>query len=69
MTRSMSSLADDKIFNSEFSIALYLLPVLYAGVGTNLISHVLISHLKGAEQAFDEEHVKAKRHFMAHLDS
>ena len=71
MTSSMPSLANDKIFRSEFSIALYLLPVLYAGVGTNLISHVLISHLKGAEQAFDKEKEAAakKAHFEAHQGS
>lgn len=71
ITKSMPSLADDKIFNSEYSIALYLLPVLYAGVGTNMISHILISHLKGAEQAFDQEQENAtiKAHFQAHLES
>ena len=71
MTSSMPVLADDKIFNSEFSIALYLLPVLYAGVGTNMISHILISHLKGAEKAFDRDKVNAakKPHFEAHQES
>jgi hypothetical protein len=71
MTSAMPSMADDKIFNSEFSIALYLLPVLYAGVGTNLISHILISHLKGAEQAFDQEQGNATKRtqFAAHQES
>jgi len=70
MTSSMPSLADDKIFKSEFSIALYLLPVLYAGVGTNMISHILISHLTGAEQAFDRAKANEmkKAHFKAPLD-
>jgi hypothetical protein len=71
ITKAMPSLADDKIFNSEYSIALYLLPVLYAGVGTNMISHILISHLKGAEQAFDLERENAakKAQFEAHRES
>ena len=71
ITRAMPSLADDKIFNSEYSIALYLLPVLYAGVGTNMISHILISHLKGAEQAFEEDKESAaiKAQFEAHRES
>jgi hypothetical protein len=47
---------DDRIFNSEMSAALYLLPALYAGTGINLVSHVLISHLVDAEKKFDREH-------------
>jgi hypothetical protein len=48
------SLADDGVFVSEFSVALYLLPVVFAGLGVNMVSHVLIEHLKKAEQRFDE---------------
>ena len=47
------ALFDDRIFASETSVALYLLPVIFAGIGVNVISHVLISHLIGAERAFD----------------
>ena len=49
------SIADDKIFLSELTLALYLLPLLFAGVGINMISHVLIEHLAEAEKKFDEE--------------
>ena len=48
------SLADDLVFGSEFSLALYLLPVLSASVGCNLISHVLITHLRVAERSHDK---------------
>ncbi|HNG51566.1 MAG TPA: hypothetical protein PLP08_18395, partial [Plasticicumulans sp.] len=36
------SLADDKLFVSELSMALYLLPLTFGGIGVNLISHVLL---------------------------
>jgi hypothetical protein len=56
------SLADDRIFLSEVTLALYLLPLLFAGIGINMISHVLIEHLADAERKFDEEHPhKARR--------
>ena len=44
-----SSLADDAVFVSEVSIALYLLPAMFGGLGINIISHVLVSHLVEAE--------------------
>lgn len=50
------SALDDAIFNSEISVALYLLPALFAGVGINVISHILISHLSEAEARFTREH-------------
>ncbi|MGH9645500.1 MAG: hypothetical protein ACRD4E_01675 [Bryobacteraceae bacterium] len=40
------SLLDDKIFASEFSLALYLLPLLTAGLGINLLSDLLLAHLR-----------------------
>lgn len=49
------SLLDDKLFSSELSVALYILPVVFAGIGVNLVSHVLIAHLTEAEQKFDQE--------------
>jgi len=52
---SLSSI-DDMFFTHEFSVALYLLPLLFAGVGVNMISHVLITHLIDAEKRFDREH-------------
>jgi hypothetical protein len=56
MAKSSPSLYDDMLFSSEVSVALYLLPLLFAGVGMNIISHVLISHLSDAESRFDREH-------------
>jgi len=50
------SLADDKLFVSELSMALYLLPLTFGGIGVNLISHVLLRHLTEAEGRFDREH-------------
>lgn len=47
---------DDRMFASEVSIGLYLLPALFAGIGINMVSHVLIYHLTAAEQRFDENH-------------
>jgi len=50
------SLADDLVFVSEVSVALYLLPAMFGGVGINLVSHVLINHLHDAERKFKDEH-------------
>lgn len=55
-SRQTASLADDAMFVSEISLALYLLPALFAGIGVNLVSHVLIRHLTDAEQRFEREH-------------
>ena len=46
----------DAVFVSEVRLALFLLPALFAGVGINLISHVLIRHLQKAEAQFETEH-------------
>jgi hypothetical protein len=53
MARVSPSLLDDRIFVSELSVALYLIPALFAGIGVNMMSHILISHLTGAERQFD----------------
>lgn len=50
------SLADDAVFLSEISMAFYLLPAMFGGIGVNVISHVLMSHLVDAERRFNEEH-------------
>jgi glucan phosphoethanolaminetransferase (alkaline phosphatase superfamily) len=50
-----ASVADDAIFASEVSIALYLLPAMFGGIGINIISHVLVSHLNEAETRFNAE--------------
>lgn len=48
------------LFSSELSVALYVLPALFAGVGINLISHVLIDHLVKAEHRFDHDRAQAR---------
>ena len=57
-TRALASSAsfDDHVFASEVTIGLYLLPALFAGIGINLVSHVLIHHLASAERRFDQNH-------------
>ena len=55
---SLGSL-EGKLFSSELSVALYVLPAVFAGVGINLISHVLIDHLVQAEHKFDHERAQA----------
>ena len=54
--RLSPSLLDDQVFNSELTIALYVLPALFAGTGINLVSHALIRHLEKAERRFEREH-------------
>ncbi len=56
LARHTPSLADDAMFLSELSIALYVLPVVFGGIGVNLISHVLLHHLTEAEKRFEREH-------------
>lgn len=54
--KATPSLADDAVFLSEISLALYLLPVMFGGIGVNVISHVLVKHLDEANRRFIEEH-------------
>jgi hypothetical protein len=49
---------DDAVFASEVSVALYALPICFGGIGVNVISHVLISHLAEAEKYRVRRHVK-----------
>jgi len=58
MAKLSSSAFDDKIFSSEISIALYLLPAFFAGTGINVASHILINHLIEAEKNFDKNNPK-----------
>lgn len=53
MAKSSSFLLDDKLFSSEISVALYLLPAIFATIGTNMLSHTLIKHLDVAERRFE----------------
>ena len=50
------SLVADAFFRSELSVALYLLPAMFAGIGVNLLSHALVRHLVEAEERFEQEH-------------
>ena len=56
LARISKSLADDAIFASEVSVALYVFPILLGGIGVNMVSHILITHLLKAEQQFEKEH-------------
>ena len=46
---------DDKVFASTVSIALFLFPAVFAGIGTHIVSHVMIRHLDEAETRFERE--------------
>ena len=59
LARLSPSLADDAIFASEVSVALYVFPILLGGVGVNVVSHVLITHLLKAERQFDRENPRS----------
>ncbi len=54
MAKTSLSHWGNSVFLSELSIALYLLPITYGGIGVNLISHVLIRHLSRAERRFEQ---------------
>ena len=58
MAKTSVSHWDNSVFLSELSMALYLLPLTYGGIGVNLISHVLIRHLSRAERRFEQAHNK-----------
>ncbi len=55
-TSATPSLAGDFLLVSEVRVALYLLPAMFAGLGINVISHVLTTHLNAAERRFRERH-------------
>ena len=56
MAKLSASTLDNRVFSSEISLALYLLPALFAGIGINIISHIIIVHLGDAERQFEREH-------------
>jgi hypothetical protein len=56
MSKLSPSLLDDAVFNSEVTIGFYLLPALFAGIGIDVIAHVLIQHLDNAQKTFRREH-------------
>ncbi|MFH0129098.1 hypothetical protein ACGLHS_02755 [Variovorax sp. VaC1] len=47
------SLADDIVFSSELSIALYIIPAALGTFGLNMVSHVLMHYLKQKEARFE----------------
>jgi len=59
MSKLSPSLLDDAVFSSEVTIGFYLLPALFAGIGIDVISHVLIRHLDEAQKTFRREHPNA----------
>jgi hypothetical protein len=44
---------DDKVFASAVSLALFLFPAVFAGIGTHVVAHVMIHHLDEAEKRYD----------------
>lgn len=56
LTAHTPSLLDDQLFAGGISLALYLFPALFAGVGINIVSHLLVSHLTEAERRYQREH-------------
>jgi hypothetical protein len=60
LARASASTLDDKVFSAGMSMALYLLPAGFAGIGVNLLSHALLSHLAGAEKRFEDQHADRK---------
>ena len=48
------------VFLSEISLALYLLPAMFGGIGINVISHILVRHLSEAEDEYRQERRGAK---------
>jgi diguanylate cyclase (GGDEF)-like protein len=61
LARSTGSLISDKLFSGQVSLALYLFPLLFGGLGVNLLSHMLVNHLDDAEAAFDHGRANTPR--------
>ncbi|WP_185545876.1 hypothetical protein [Variovorax sp. KBW07] len=53
------SLADDVVFSSELSIALYIFPAAFGTFGLNMVSHVLMHYLKKKEALFEAHRTPA----------
>jgi hypothetical protein len=56
MSRQSPSLVDDAVFASEVSVALYIVPIFFGGIGVNVVPHVLVAHLLRAERRYQVEH-------------
>jgi hypothetical protein len=61
LAKKTPGLGDDRVFASEFSLALYVLPLITAGLGINLLSHLLNRHLIIAELEYDREQEQGQR--------
>ena len=57
VSKNTASFVNDVLFNSELSLALYMVPALFAGTGINMVSHILIHHLNNAEKTFDKDYI------------
>ena len=53
LAQATPSLADDLVFSSELSIALYIFPAAFGTIGLNMVSHVLMHYLKQKEERFE----------------
>ncbi|WP_240531386.1 hypothetical protein [Variovorax boronicumulans] len=53
LAQATPSLADDLVFSSELSIALYIFPAAFGTIGLNMVSHVLMHYLKQKEARFE----------------
>ena len=62
LSKRTPTMLDDRLFTSGVSIALYILPAVFAGIGVNLLSHVLIDHLHRAESRFEKSEHRKKQH-------
>ncbi len=60
--RVAASLSDNKAFWGQLSLTLYLVPAVFAGLGVNVMSHVLTNHLSEAEKKFDQGHSRRGPH-------
>lgn len=56
--KATPSLADDIVFSSELSIALYIIPAAFGTFGLNMVSHVLMHYLKQKEARFEAHQIQ-----------
>ena len=61
MARATPSLADDLVFSSALSIALYIFPAAFGTFGLNMVSHVLMHYLKQKELRFERHQAPAQQ--------
>lgn len=54
--RGSPGLPGVQLFSDQLALVLYVLPAAFAGLGVNLLSHVLVNHLNEAERRFDHRH-------------